>query len=181
MSAQRLLVGRIAGAHGLKGEVKITSFTGAPEDIGAYGPLTDVGGTRRFVLSELRLFKPGVVIARVNDSRTRDEAEALRGIELFLDRGALPPTEEDEFYHSDLIGLSAVSPQGEVIGRISAIHDFGAGDILEISPGSGAPTLLVPFTRVNVPEIDIPAGRLTVIPLETDEDVTPPGQPENDD
>lgn len=169
MSTDRVLLGRVTAAHGLRGEVKIASFAAQPEDIASYGPLTDADGARQFVLTDARLFKAGTIVARLKGVSDRSAAEALRGVELYVGRDVLPPPEEDEFYYSDLIGLSAVTPEGDILGRVMAVHDFGAGDLLEVG-GNGGETLLIPFTKVQVPEIDIKSRRVTVIPLAPEEE-----------
>jgi 16S rRNA processing protein RimM len=155
-------VGVVTGAHGVTGAVRIKSFTQHPEDIAAYGPLADESGTRRL---ELRLVgaAKGVLIGRFAGIEDRNRAEALRGLRLYLSRAALPPPSEDEYYHADLIGLDAVLLDGTPLGRVRAVHDFGAGDTLEIA-GIGAPPAMVPFTRTVVPEVDLAAGRLVIDP-----------------
>jgi 16S rRNA processing protein RimM len=155
-------VGVVTGAHGVTGAVRIKSFTARPEDIAAYGPLADEGGVRRL---ELRIVGAarGVLIGRFTGIDDRNRAEALRGLRLYLSRAALPPPDKEEYYHADLIGLDAVLADGTSLGRVRAVHDFGAGDTLEIA-GVGAPPAMVPFTRAVVPEIDLAAGRLVVDP-----------------
>ena len=157
-----MLLGVVTGARGLKGEVRIKSFTADPADLAAYGPLWDVGaetGRRLKVVGEAK----GQVIARIDGVGDRDAAEALKGLELHVPRSALPAPEDDEFYHADLVGLEAVSVAGEALGRVSAVEDFGAGDVLEIT-GGPYKGLVVPFTRAVVPEVDVAGGRLTVDP-----------------
>jgi len=142
--------------------VRIKSFTEAPEDVARYGPLADETGARRF---ELRLIGAGkgVVIARLPGVVDRNQAEALRGLRLYLPRSALPQPEADEYYHADLIGLEAVLGDGTPVGRVRAIHDFGAGDTLELTR-PGAPPVMVPFTRAVVPQVELAAGRLVLDP-----------------
>ena len=127
----RILLGRIAGAHGIRGEVLIKTFTEAPENIGAYGPLSDASGTRTFKIKSVRATPKGVV-ARLAGVDDRNAAEALKGIELYVERARLPAAAEGEFYHADLIGLTAVDGDGKPIGEIVAVQNFGAGDLLEI-------------------------------------------------
>lgn len=160
--AKQICVGVVTGPQGVGGAVRIKSFTARPEDIAAYGPLADQTGTRQL---ELRLVgaAKGVLIGRLPGVEDRNRAEALRGLRLYLPRAALPQPEEDEYYHADLIGLDAVLADGTAIGRVRAVHDFGAGDTLEIER-SGAPPLMVPFTRRVVPMIDITAGCLVIDP-----------------
>jgi 16S rRNA processing protein RimM len=142
--------------------VRIKSFTQAPEDIARYGPLTDEAGDRCFELSLVGAVK-GVVLARLSGIEDRGQAEALRGLRLHLPRAALPQTEAEEYYHADLIGLEAVLGDGTRVGRVRAIHDFGAGDTLELAR-PGASPVMVPFTRAVVPSIELAAGRLVLDP-----------------
>ena len=163
MTAEKVLLGRITGAHGLKGEVKISAFTGDPEDIAVYGALTDANG-RAFHIHAVRSMKGGSVIARVRGVSNRDEAESLRGTDLYVPRVALPPPEnEDEYYHSDLIGLEAVSPGGERIGEVIAVHNFGAGDLLEVRFDGERQAALIPFENAHAPQVDLSAGRIVIV------------------
>ena len=158
--ARTVCVGQIVGVHGVRGIVRIRSHTANPDDLTAYGALSDEAGGRRFALTVTGHVK-GLLLARVDGVDDRDAAEALKGTDLHIARAALPPTEGDEYYHADLLGLRAESADGAAIGRVSAIHDHGAGPIVEIQPPDG-PSTLVPFTRERVPAIDIEAGRLIV-------------------
>lgn len=156
-------LGVVTGARGLGGEVRLRSFTSDPARIGDYGPLTDGEGRRTFRLRVTGGAKDRV-FARFDDVDDRDAAEALKGIELYVPRHALPDPGEDEFYLADLIGLRAEhsdAPDVEVLGRVKAVHDFGAGPVLEISDG-GSGDILVPFTRDAVPVVDIARGRVVV-------------------
>jgi len=167
-------VAAFAGSHGVRGDVKVKSFTGDPEAFADYGPLTAEDG-RRFTMTALRSVK-GFVLARVRDhSLSREDAEALKGLRLYVPREALPaPEDEDEFYHADLIGLGVLSGSGERLGRVTAVQDFGAGDLLEIRlepPAGGAErprvrSVFVPFTREAVPHVDLKSGTVTVVPPE---------------
>jgi 16S rRNA processing protein RimM len=159
---KQVCLGVVTGPHGVEGAVRIKSFTEEPEDVAHYGPLTDATGARRF---ELRLIGAGkgVVIARLSGVEDRNQAEALRGLQLYLPRSALPQTEAEEYYHADLIGLEAVLGDGTPVGRVRAIHDFGAGDTLELAR-PGAPPVMVPFTRAVVPSVEPAAGRLVLDP-----------------
>ena len=159
---RRVCVGVVAGAHGVRGAVRVKSFTAEPKDIARYGPLEDEGGKQRFTLRLAGTAK-GVLIGWLSGVADRDRAEALRGLRLYLPRAALPPTAEEEFYHADLIGLDAVLTDGTPLGRVKAVHDFGAGDTLEIERSEGPPAM-VPFTRAVVPVVDLDAGRLVVDP-----------------
>jgi 16S rRNA processing protein RimM len=173
---RRILLGRIAGAHGIRGDVLIHAYTEAPENIGAYGPLSDADGTRTFTVASARVTQKGVV-ARLHGINDRNSAETLKGVELYVDRERLPATGEDEFYQADLVGLSAVDPSGEALGTIVAVHNFGAGDLLEIRLAGTGKTELIPFTDDTVPEVDVAAGRAVVVMPAigtADEDGPPP-------
>jgi len=163
--ADRVLVGEIGAAQGLKGEVRLRSYTEAPADIAAYGPLQDEAGTRTFEIEHVRV-TPKALIARIKGVTTREGAEALNRTKLYLPRAALPEREEGEWYVADLIGLSAVDAQGEPHGTVVGVHNFGASDIIEIAPEGGGPTLLIAFTEATVPEVDIENERLVVVPPE---------------
>ena len=161
-SGKRVCVGVVAGAHGVRGAVRIKSFTAEPKDVGRYGPVEDENGRRKFKLSLVGTAK-GVVLATLSGVADRDQAEALRGMRLYLPREALPPPDEEEYYHADLIGLAAVLGDGASIGIVQAVHDFGAGDCLEIVRPERQP-LMVPFTRAAVPVVDIAGGRVVLDP-----------------
>jgi 16S rRNA processing protein RimM len=161
-SAKRVCVGAVGAAHGVRGAVRIKSFTAKPEDIARYGPLDDECGERQFTLRLTGAAK-GVLIAQLSGVADRNHAEALRGLRLYLPRAALPPPEDDEYYHADLIGLDAVLTDGTPVGEVRAVHDFGAGDTLEIARPEGPP-VVVPFTKAVVPAIDLSAGRLVLDP-----------------
>jgi 16S rRNA processing protein RimM len=160
--APRICLGVVTGPHGVQGAVRIKSFTEVPEDIARYGPLSDQSGHRTFRVQTVGVAK-GVVIARLSGVEDRTQAEALRGVRLHLPRSALPQTEAEEFYHADLIGLEAVLGDGTPVGRVRAIHDFGAGDTLELVRPD-APPVMVPFTRAVVPIVELAAGRLVLDP-----------------
>ena len=164
IAEERVLLGRITGVHGLKGEVKIITYTGQPEDIASYGPLTSADGARCFHISAVRSVKGGTIIAVLRGVSNRDEAEKLRGTELYVSRAALPaPESDDEYYHSDLIGLNAVSPDGETIGKIIGVHNFGAGDLLEVRFEGEGQAQLIPFENAHVPRIDLDARQAVVL------------------
>jgi len=161
-SPKRLCVGVITGAQGIRGAVRIKSFTADPLDIDAYGPVSDATGTRAFELKSVGQSK-GVVVATLSGVTDRNAAEALKGLQLFVDRDRLPPAEEEEFYHADLLGLAAELVDGAALGRITAVYDFGAGDALEIATADGA-TVMVPFTRAAVPVVDLVQGKVVIDP-----------------
>jgi len=161
----RVCVGAVAGVHGVRGAVRVKSFTAVPADVAAYGPVEDEAGTRRFrvkVVGE----RGGMVIATLSGVTDRDAAAALKGLRLYVDRAALPAAEEDEFYHADLIGLAVETADGAPFGTVRALHDFGAGDVIEIVPAEGGTPVVLPFTREVVPVVDLTAGRLVVVPPE---------------
>ena len=162
----RICVGAIAGAFGVRGEVRLKSFCALAEDIATYGPLATEDGRRSFAV---RLTRPvnGGLGARLSGVETKEQADALKGTTLWADRAALPSLPDDEFYHADLIGLEVVDTGGASLGRVRAVHDHGAGDILEIYGAAGV--LLVPFTRAAVPTVDLAAGRIVADPPESDE------------
>jgi 16S rRNA processing protein RimM len=158
----RVLVGAIAAAHGVRGLVRVKSFTADPKSVASYGELSDERGLRHFRLTLQGQAKDGV-IARIDGIDDRDAAEALKGTRLFVDREALPAlTEEDEFYQTDLVGLRVEACDGKTLGRVKAVLNFGAGDLLEIE-GEGV-SLMLPFTRQVVPLVDLPGGRLVADP-----------------
>jgi 16S rRNA processing protein RimM len=161
--ADRICVAQIGAAHGIRGEVRLRPFTGDPMAITSYGPLESEDGTRRFEIEALRPSKD-LFVARLAGVKDRNAAEALTNLKLYVSRDRLPPAAEGEFYHADLVGLAAVTPDGTSLGTVTAVHNFGAGDVIEIKPENGE-TLLVPFTDAAVPEIDIAAGRMVVVPL----------------
>jgi 16S rRNA processing protein RimM len=170
-AAELVLLGRVAGAHGIKGEVRINSFTGLPEHVAAYAPLTD-GKGRRFIIERLHSLKGTAVAALFAGISDRTAAEALKGVALYVERAKLPEPDAEEWYYTDLIGLAAITPLGETLGEVVAVQNFGAGDLLEIKPADGRPTLLVPFLKEVVPAVDVKAKRV-VIDLPEDEDERP--------
>jgi 16S rRNA processing protein RimM len=157
----RICIGAIAGAFGIAGEVRLKSFCSQPEDIAAYGPLFTEDGARQFRITLTRPVAGGFG-ARIAGITTREQADALRGTSLFIDRAKLPSLPDDEFYHADLIGLDAIDTGGETLGKVVAVHNHGAGDIIEISSNRHKSALLLPFTKEIVPNVDIGAGRLIV-------------------
>jgi 16S rRNA processing protein RimM len=154
-----ILVGRVAGAFGVKGEVRITTFTADPLALVDYKTLLREDGSPALTLTGGRVAKGGVV-ARAGEIETREQAEAARGLKLYIPRDRLPePEDEDEFYVTDLVGLDVVTPDGEPLGRVRSVHDFGAGDLLEIEPPQG-PSWWLPFTREAVPEVSLADRRV---------------------
>jgi 16S rRNA processing protein RimM len=170
MSGVQICVARIGAAHGVRGAVKLWTFTEDPMAVMQYGPLATKDGARKFEVAHAREAK-GHLVATLKGVATREEAERLNGLELYIPRSKLPATDADEYYHADLIGLSAVNAAFEPIGRVIAIHNFGAGDIIEIAPSDGV-TMLLPFSNAVVPTVDLAGGRV-VIEL--------PGEIEGDD
>ncbi len=161
--APRVCLGVIVAPHGVRGLVRVKSFTAEPASVAGYGPLEDEAG--RPIKLELVGMGKGVVLARIPGVADRDAAERLKGHRLYLPRAALPQPGEEEYYHADLVGLAAELADGTVLGRVRAVNDFGAGDSLEIERDGGAP-LVVPFTRAAVPVVDIANGRIVVDPPE---------------
>ena len=153
-------VARIGAAHGVRGAVRLWTFTEDPLAVKDYGPLMTKDGTRQFEVTHAREAKDHLV-ATFKGVATRNDAERLNGIELYVPREKLPAVDDGEYYHTDLIGLAAVNEAGEPLGRVIAIHNFGAGDIIEIAPAKGA-TLLLPFTNAVVPTVDIAGGRVVI-------------------
>jgi 16S rRNA processing protein RimM len=156
-------LGAFAGAHGVRGEIKVRTFTETEENISAYGPLTTEDGARRFTLRVLRVLKPGLVLAKAAEIRTREDAEALARTRLYVPRGALPAPAEGEFYIEDLIGLAAVDEEGARLGEVVGVHNFGAGDILEVSEQKGASGYFVPFSDDAAPSVDLVRGEITIL------------------
>src|SRR5882672_1859476 len=159
MPAQ-ICVARIGAAHGVRGAVKLWTFTEDPLAVKRYGPLATMDGARQFEVTHAREAK-GHLVATLKGVATREDAERLNGIELYIARDKLPATDGDEYYHADLIGLAAVNAANEPIGRVIAIHNFGAGDIIEVAPANGA-TMLLPFTNAVVPTVDLEDGRVVI-------------------
>ena len=155
-------LGRIAGAHGLHGEVRVQAFTDRPEEIGAYGPLRDSSGAHAF---EFEAVRPGgkALIVRLSGVHDRDGAEALGGTLLYVERSRLPEPGEGEFYRADLVGMVVEDTGGGAIGTVAAVHNFGAGDLIEVAREGGG-TVLLPFTRDIVPEVDARGRRLVADP-----------------
>lgn len=161
MTDTLILVGRVAGAFGVKGEVRITSYTAEPTALIDYKALLRQDGSPGLTLTSGRPAKGGIV-ARAREVETREQAEALRGLQLYIPRESLPEPEEDEFYVADLVGLAVETAEGEPLGRVKTVHDFGAGDLLEVQPAEGASWWL-PFTKEAVPEVRMAEGKVIAV------------------
>jgi 16S rRNA processing protein RimM len=162
---ERICVAQIGGAHGIRGEVKLKTFTADPMAVTSYGPLVSEDGAASFEIESARPAR-GVLVVRLRGIADRNAAERLANIKLFVPRSRLPPPAADEFYHADLIGLVAVTCDGAEIGTVQAVHDFGAGDVLELKPAADGATIMVPFTETFVPSVDLAGGRIVVVPPE---------------
>jgi len=161
MSASRLSIGAVASAHGVRGQFKVKPFTAAPRDIAAYGPVWV--DDRQLTLQIKGMTANGLVIVAAEGVSSRDAAEALRGTELQLERSALPDVGGEEVYHADLLGLAAETTDGKYLGKVIGLHDFGAGELIELCPPSGQ-TLFLPFGGQGLVEIDLEGGRVTLNP-----------------
>ncbi|UWR22857.1 ribosome maturation factor RimM [Sulfitobacter sp. S190] len=163
MSDEAVCVGVISGSYGVKGELRIKSFCATPEDIETYSPLSDESGTRQFSLALIRPIKNGFS-ARIADVATKEDADALRGVQLFAHRDQLPSLPDDEFYHADLIGLDVFDTGGVQLGRVKTVQNHGADDLLELQLSGTSTTTFLPFTKAAVPTVDLAAGRLIADP-----------------
>ena len=173
MPSDLILIGAIAAAHGVRGQVKIRSFASDPENIFSFGPLFDKTGKRQFVLHPASQTKDAFIVS-VEGITTREAAEALRGTELYIPRSALPSAEEGEFYQRDLIGMQVKTESGEVFGTVKAFHNFGAGELVEIALAGGDTTELLHFSKSTFPKIDVAAKTITIHPPEYITDEEPP-------
>jgi 16S rRNA processing protein RimM len=165
---ERVVLGRIVRAHGTRGEVAILAYTARPEDIAAYGVLSASDGSH-YTIASARVTAKGV-IARLQGVDDRTAAEALKDVELYVERGRLAPAGAGEFYHADLIGSAAVDGEGTAIGKIVAVHNFGAGDILEVAVTASRTTEFVPFSETHVPNVDVGGRRVVVVLASPEED-----------
>ncbi len=163
MSDDRLLVGVFGAPHGVRGELRLKSYTADPEAVADYGPVSAEDG-RTFKVKVVRPLKDDMVVVRVEGVADRDAAAKLTNLRLHVSRDKLPPPEDDEFYHSDLVGLPVTNAEGELLGDVAAVVDFGAGDLLEIRRSEGGPTALLPFTKAFVPVVDVKGRRIVVAP-----------------
>jgi 16S rRNA processing protein RimM len=169
MAAKPILVGQVAGAFGVKGEVRITAYTQEPMALARFAVLLKEDGSHALTLQSARAAKGGV-ICRVKEIATKEAADAARGQKLYVARETLPPVEdEDEFYLADLIGLRGQTPAGERLGVIKALHNFGAGDVVELDPGGGRATAFYAFTREIFPQVRLAEGYVVVVPPAEDE------------
>ena len=158
----RVCVAQIGAAHGLRGGVHLRSFTEDPQAFTQYGPLETEDGSRRLEIDSVRPSKDGFTVRFVGVTR-REAAEALRNVKLYVERDRLPAPDDDEFYFADLIGLAAVTPQGEPLGELIAVHNFGAGDIIELKLAANGTTTMLLFDATTVPEVNIAGGRIVVV------------------
>jgi 16S rRNA processing protein RimM len=164
-----ILLGVVIGAQGLKGEVKVKTFTQSPERLGAYGALHAKDG-REFRVVAARAAKSDIAVVRLEGVIDRNDAEKLKGVELYIARDVLPPPDEEEFYHADLIGLAAHDAEGRVFGTVSGVHNFGAGDVIAIARADGG-DMFLPFTHAVVPTVDVKSGFVVVaVPEEAEDD-----------
>lgn len=161
--SEMICVAAIAGAFGVHGEVRLKSFTAIPEDVTTYGHLSTEDGSRSFDVELTRRVKNGFA-ARLTGIKTKEQADALRGIQLFAPRAALPSLPDDEFYHADLIGLSVFDTGGTLLGTVRSVQNHGAADLLEIHGPGLKTTVLLPFTKAAVPTVDLAAGRIVADP-----------------
>jgi 16S rRNA processing protein RimM len=159
----KVCVARIGAAHGVRGEMKLWSFTEDPEAVADYGPFETLDGKRQFDIEAMRAAKDHFVV-RLSGVADRTAAEKLTNTDLYVPRDRLPPIDEnDTYYHTDLIGLAAVSPEGAALGKVTGLFNFGAGDLIEIATPQGGEPLLLPFTNTVVPDVDIKAGKIVVV------------------
>ncbi|MFT6104539.1 MAG: 16S rRNA processing protein RimM [Paracoccaceae bacterium] len=176
MSETRVCIAAIGGSYGVRGDVRLKSFCAQPENVASYGPLSSEDGTRQFEIVLQRAVKNGFS-ARLSGIATKEEADALKGARLYAERSVLPDLPDDEYYHADLIGLEVRDTGGTLIGTVRAVHDHGAGDLIEIGGPSLKATVLLPFTLAIVPTVDLGAGRIVIDPPEgmlLDDDTTAP-------
>lgn len=163
--SDRVCLAAITGSYGVRGEARVKSFCAEPSALGDYGPLSDEKGSREFKVTITRPVKGGFAV-RLSGVKTKEEADALKGVRLYAPREALPDLPDDEFYHADLIGLTVVDTGGADLGQVHAVMNHGAGDLLEIRQKGRSGTVLVPFTQAIVPTVDLTAGRIVVDPPE---------------
>ena len=176
--AQRICVAQIGAPHGVRGEVKLWSYTADPQSVRDYGPLETEDGATHFEIETLRAAKDHLVV-RLKGVNDRDAAARLTNTKLFVSRERLPATEaDDEFYHADLVGLAVVDTEGNTLGSVAAVHNFGAGDLIDVKPAQGNSTVLLPFTEAAVPVVDIAGKRIVVDAAAFAAASAPPSEPE---
>jgi len=161
----QICVGAFSGSYGVNGEVRLKSFCADPEAIADYSPLTTEDGKRSYAITITRSIK-GALVAKIEGITNKEMADDLKGLRLFARRDQLPALPDDEYYHADLIGLTVMDTGGTVLGKVHAVQNHGASDLLEIIPSAGGNTILLPFTREVVPTVDLSAGRIIVDPPE---------------
>ena len=184
MKDTRICLGAFAGAHGVKGAAKVKTFTQSERGIADYGPVSSEDGARRFTLTFIRVLKPGLALVSAPEIANREDAAALAGERFYVERAALPLANADEFYIEDLVGLDAICADGAPLGRVIAVHNFGGGDILEISAAANARSLMIPFTLAAIPSVNISEGILSVAAAALEEltvDREEPSEGDSDD
>ncbi len=159
----RVCIAQIGAAHGVRGEVRLKAFTEDPLSVARYGALETEDGKQRFEIEAVRPAKD-MLVARLKGVSDRDAAERLKNLRLYVSRERLPKPADDEFYVADLVGLAAVRTNGEAVGTVKAVHNFGAGDLLEIEPADGGATVMLPFNETAVPRVDVAARKIVVEP-----------------
>jgi 16S rRNA processing protein RimM len=159
----RVCIAQIGAAHGVRGEVRLKAFTEDPLSVTRYGALETEDGTRQVMIEAARPAKDMLVV-RLKGIADRNAAEALKNVRLYVARDKLPKADADEFYYADLIGLTAQKQSGETVGTVKAVHNFGAGDLIEIEPQGGGATVMWPFDETTVPLVDVAAGKIVVEP-----------------
>lgn len=162
----RICVGAVAGAFGVRGELRLKSFTATPEDVATYGSVTSDDGAQSFTITLTGQTTKGALIARLSGVATKEQADALRGLRLYVERARLPSLPDDEYYHADLIGLEVLDTGGSSLGRVKSVQNHGASDLLEIQGPGLKSTVLLPFTLEVVPTVDLATGRIIVDPPE---------------
>ncbi|MEO1779322.1 MAG: ribosome maturation factor RimM [Pseudomonadota bacterium] len=165
MSDERICVGSIGGAYGVQGEVRIKSFCAVPEDIETYAPLTTEDGSRSFTLAIIRPIKNGFA-SRIAEVATKEQADALKGTQLYARRDQLPSLPDDEFYYTDLVGLDVFDTGGAPLGQVKSVQNHGASDLLEVHAAGATATVLLPFTQAAVPTVDLATRRIVADPPE---------------
>lgn len=160
---KRICIGAFAGAYGVKGEAKVKPFTETEDGVARYGPVESEDEERRFTLKFVRSLKPGLALVSAPEIRSREDAAALAGTRLYVNRDRLPPPDDDEFYIEDLVGLEAEDEVGASLGRVIAAYNFGAGDVIELSGVAGVrASAMIPFTHETAPKVDIAGGKIII-------------------